>query len=45
LPSIPAGLPSDLLANRPDIRQAEQSLVAANANIGVAKAQYFRPFL
>ena len=41
LPSIPAGLPSDLLANRPDILQAEQNLVAANANIGVAKAQYF----
>ena len=41
LPSIPAGLPSDLLANRPDIRQAEENLVAANANIGVAKAQYF----
>jgi outer membrane protein, multidrug efflux system len=41
LPAIPAGLPSDLLANRPDIRQAEQNLVAANANIGVAKAQYF----
>ena len=41
LPSIPAGLPSDLLANRPDIRQAEENLIAANANIGVAKAQYF----
>jgi multidrug efflux system outer membrane protein len=41
LPGIPAGLPSDLLANRPDILQAEQNLVAANANIGVAKAQYF----
>jgi multidrug efflux system outer membrane protein len=41
LPAVPAGLPSDLLTNRPDIRQAEQSLVAANANIGVAKAQYF----
>jgi multidrug efflux system outer membrane protein len=41
LPVIPAGLPSDLLANRPDIRQVEQNLVAANANIGVAKAQYF----
>jgi outer membrane protein, multidrug efflux system len=41
LPMIPAGLPSDLLANRPDIRQAEENLVAANANIGVAKAQYF----
>jgi multidrug efflux system outer membrane protein len=41
LPAVPAGLPSDLLANRPDIRQAEENLVAANANIGVAKAQYF----
>ena len=41
LPSVPAGLPSDLLAKRPDILQAEQDLVAANANIGAAKAQYF----
>jgi multidrug efflux system outer membrane protein len=41
LPAIPAGLPSDLLARRPDIRQAEQNLIAANARIGVAKAQYF----
>jgi multidrug efflux system outer membrane protein len=41
LPAIPAGLPSDLLANRPDIRQAEENLIAANANIGVAKSQYF----
>jgi multidrug efflux system outer membrane protein len=40
-PAVPAGLPSDLLANRPDIRRAEQDLVAANANIGVAKARYF----
>lgn len=41
LPDIPAGLPSDLLANRPDIRQAEQQLIAANANIGAARANFF----
>jgi len=41
LPSVPAGLPSDLLERRPDIRQAEQTLIAANAQIGAVKALYF----
>jgi outer membrane protein, multidrug efflux system len=40
-PAIPAGLPSELLERRPDILQAEQNLVAVNANIGVAKSLYF----
>jgi len=38
---IPAGLPSELLANRPDLLQAEQTLQAANANIGAARAAFF----
>ncbi|WP_313174952.1 efflux transporter outer membrane subunit [Massilia sp.] len=41
LPDLPAGLPSDLLTVRPDIRSAEQQLIAANANIGAARANYF----
>jgi len=38
---IPTGLPSDLLERRPDIRQSEATLMAANARVGVAKAQFF----
>ncbi len=41
LPSVPAGVPSQLLTRRPDLRQSEQQLIAANAQIGAAKALYF----
>ena len=41
MPTVPAGLPSDLLGRRPDILQAEQNLIATNAQMGAAKALYF----
>lgn len=41
LPAVPAGIPSELLERRPDVRQAEQNLIAANARIGAARALYF----
>jgi multidrug efflux system outer membrane protein len=41
VPEVPQGLPSELLTRRPDITQAEQTLISANAQIGVARAQYF----
>jgi outer membrane protein, multidrug efflux system len=41
IPLVPAGVPSEVLTRRPDIRQAEQNLIAANAQIGAAKALFF----
>jgi len=43
-PTVPVGLPSDLLLRRPDVRQAERQLASATANIGVAKADLFPKF-
>ena len=40
-PDVPTGLPAQLLERRPDVREAEQNLIAANANVGVAKANFF----
>ena len=41
MPDVPVGLPSALLERRPDVREAEEALATANANVGVAKAAYF----
>ena len=41
LPDVPVGLPSTLLERRPDVRESEETLVSANANVGVAKAAFF----
>jgi multidrug efflux system outer membrane protein len=41
LPQVPGGVPSDILVRRPDVRSAEQLIVAANARIGIARTEYF----
>ena len=40
-PEVPTGLPAQLLERRPDLREAEENLIAANGNVGVAKANFF----
>jgi outer membrane protein, multidrug efflux system len=44
MPEVPTGIPSSLLVRRPDVRRAEELLVSANANVGVAKAAFFPQF-
>jgi outer membrane protein, multidrug efflux system len=44
LPEVPSNLPSSILVNRPDIMQAEQDIIASNAQIGAARALYFPSF-
>jgi multidrug efflux system outer membrane protein len=41
---VPPGIPSSVIERRPDIREAEQNLITANAEIGVAKADFFHKF-